>query len=232
MSAACFWSRMPPQHGSATSTDGQSGRSGIWRRSPIAVPDGSATVCVEALPRDRPWRQLGLSVAARRSAAWFAQRLPAPKALVMRSGKGFDPAVAFDLGDPDSRPLAPDAGTASPGRLDRCGGVAPAKLPVSLERLGEFVPAPFAHLPEGACPLVFPVATDDKRALLLRLADAGVHAIDYWSVPDPTLPADRFPDAARRRATTVALPVHQGLRESDLIRIAEAAAAFLASNSS
>jgi dTDP-4-amino-4,6-dideoxygalactose transaminase len=71
------------------------------------------------------------------------------------------------------------------------------------------------------------VETDDKPGLLRHLAARGVSGIELWSIPHPLLPVDDFPDAKRRRARTVVLPVHQELRESDLDRIADAAQTFL-----
>jgi len=81
------------------------------------------------------------------------------------------------------------------------------------------VSQPFDQLPAGVVPWVFPVTTPSKPALLESLAGDGIRAMDLWSVPHPSLVVKRFPDAARRRETTVALPVHQDLRERELARI-------------
>ncbi|MDP8910333.1 MAG: GNAT family N-acetyltransferase [Chloroflexota bacterium] len=88
-----------------------------------------------------------------------------------------------------------------------------------LDALGDDVPAPFETLPAGASPLVFPFDAVDKGALLKRLAAHGVLGLNLWPIPHPSLPATGFPDAERRRRSTVGLPVHQDLRPRDLERI-------------
>jgi CelD/BcsL family acetyltransferase involved in cellulose biosynthesis len=72
-------------------------------------------------------------------------------------------------------------------------------------------------------PFAFPLAGANDKPLLDELGRRGVDARRFWSTPHPLLPAERFPAAARRRATAVALPVHQELRPEDLERIAGAA---------
>ncbi len=91
-----------------------------------------------------------------------------------------------------------------------------------LELLPGLVPEPFASLPAGASPFVFPVAVEDKPGVLERLRAHRVRALNLWSVPHPSLPADRFPAAAELRRTVVGLPVHQELRAVDVERVAEA----------
>jgi dTDP-4-amino-4,6-dideoxygalactose transaminase len=59
--------------------------------------------------------------------------------------------------------------------------------------------------------------------VLSALAEQRIQALDLWSVPHPSLPAEDFPVAARRRARTVGLPVHQELSPGDIERIADAA---------
>ena len=56
--------------------------------------------------------------------------------------------------------------------------------------------------------------------MLAHLRAGGVSPLDFWSVPHPTLDTARFPEIAERRASTIGLPVHQGLRPRDLDRIA------------
>jgi CelD/BcsL family acetyltransferase involved in cellulose biosynthesis len=93
---------------------------------------------------------------------------------------------------------------------------------VLLEELGHLVPPPFDRLSDEAAPFAFPVAADDKPALLAALKRRRVEGLDFWSTPHPLLPVGEHPKAAKRRATLVALPVHQELRRDDLDRIAEA----------
>ena len=91
-----------------------------------------------------------------------------------------------------------------------------------LEAAGGRTPRPFATLPDGAAPLVFPLKTDGDAAVLERLARTRVEARPFWPATHPLLPADRFPGAVAWRRRFVALPVHQELRARDLERIARA----------
>jgi CelD/BcsL family acetyltransferase involved in cellulose biosynthesis len=74
-----------------------------------------------------------------------------------------------------------------------------------LGELGERVPEPFATLPDGASPLVFPFLGDRRDALMRRLRTQGVRATPLWN-------------------ETVGLPVHQELSVGDLDRIVDAVA--------
>jgi CelD/BcsL family acetyltransferase involved in cellulose biosynthesis len=89
-----------------------------------------------------------------------------------------------------------------------------------LAALAGLVPEPFDRLPEGAVPLVLPVASDDRRAMLAHLARHGIGALDFRPGlrPDPG-----FPNAHRLATRTVGLPVHPGLGGQDLDRIVAAA---------
>jgi CelD/BcsL family acetyltransferase involved in cellulose biosynthesis len=96
---------------------------------------------------------------------------------------------------------------------------------VLLEELRDQVPAPFDRLPPGAVPLGLPIRSQVKRALIERLGDRGIEAVDFWSEPHPLLPPGRFAATDRLRASTVLLPVHQELRPADLERLSDAARA-------
>jgi hypothetical protein len=86
-------------------------------------------------------------------------------------------------------------------------------------------PRPFDELPAGASPFAFPIEVDDKPSVRRDLQAAGIDALDLWAIAHPAVPEDGFPRSARRRARTLALPVHQELRPRDLRRIARAAVA-------
>jgi hypothetical protein len=72
--------------------------------------------------------------------------------------------------------------------------------------------------------MLLPLTFDrnEKRAVLERLAKHNIEGVDFWSVPHPSLPVADFPKSAELRATVVGVPVHQGLRARDLMRIARA----------
>jgi dTDP-4-amino-4,6-dideoxygalactose transaminase len=91
-----------------------------------------------------------------------------------------------------------------------------------LERLARFVPEPFAHLREGASPFAFPIQSHRKKEALGLLRRYGVAAVDFWSVPHPSLPVADFPQAAALRDSVITLPVHQELSVRELERIVDA----------
>lgn len=188
----------------------------------VGVPDGAALV-LRALDPVPAAVGRGEAAVAKRHVAWVAGRSGVVAAAAARAARerAFTPAEDFALGVPHGpltlsvrlvrRLAGPDVAAA---RRAHYGTLAAA--------LGEHVPQPFGEVPDGASPWGCPVEVDGKAETLARLARAGVRAIDFWSVPHPSLEAERFPAAAARRARTLLLPVHQELRTRDVERIADA----------
>jgi dTDP-4-amino-4,6-dideoxygalactose transaminase len=187
----------------------------------IGVPDGGAAICSRPLKAPDRTSSLGLEATIRRHGAWLAQRFWTQRG-GPRNVAEVDPARDFTLGDPQAPPtrmtrlLLPRVPTADVAarRRHNCQRL--------LDRLADYVPQPFEHLPGGASPWMLPISVPDKAALLSHLAREGILAIDHWSVPHPSLRPERFPEIAQRRRSTVALPVHQGLGDSDMNRISSA----------
>jgi dTDP-4-amino-4,6-dideoxygalactose transaminase len=77
-------------------------------------------------------------------------------------------------------------------------------------------------LPDGCCPLYFPVWTESPRELHADLASHGIGASRWWAwPPHPVTPeTDRAFDT-QLRTCVVALPIHQGLDAVDMEKIAE-----------
>jgi dTDP-4-amino-4,6-dideoxygalactose transaminase len=195
----------------------------------FGLPEGAAMLVADPPPPVGLDRRLGLGPLARRHVRWITGRSPlAYRAVgsVRRSApEAYDPVRDFELRDPQDAPWlhtrfvlrrVVDPGAAARRREN---------YRVLLEGLGESVLAPYGRLPEGASPFVMPVTAANKGELLARLRERGVFALDLWSMPHPSLPAEGFPRAAERRATTLGLPVHQELRRADLDRIIAAARA-------
>ena len=195
----------------------------------VAVPDGAALRV-----RDQT-RSLfgpeaggrGLRETARRHLLWALSRSAALSRLRPRRAVHYEAAQDFALGDVERGPLE-----LTVRLLRRLTGDDPAAARrVNYRRLlgalREHVRAPFDELPAGASPFCFAVETEHKVEVLTRLDREGIAAIDFWSVPHPSLPVERFPRAARRRSRTVGLPVHQELRPRDVARIAAATARAL-----
>lgn|GEM_PF-319314 len=199
------------------------------------LPDGGAVVCRGrvappavrarwAVPRGLLLRALGRGLAQR-------SRLLG-RAWASRSPARWDPAAEFSVPAPWN-----GASRVSLHMLRRCDASAAAAARRRhqariVERLRPHVAAPFATSVEGPCPFGVPVTTPDPVGLMRHLRERGIIAIHFWSVPHPRLPVDDFPAAARRRATTVVLPVHQELDDSDVERIAGAVLEFVAKGES
>jgi dTDP-4-amino-4,6-dideoxygalactose transaminase len=134
----------------------------------------------------------------------------------------------FELGDPESAPtrgaMFVVAREADPAIASRRR----ANYRALLNDLGSFVPRPFSTLPDGASPLQFPVQVRDKPAVLDRLAQAGVEGSNMWPVAHPLLEDDQSERTRELRSTLVGLPVHHGLGEPELARVAQAARSALA----
>jgi perosamine synthetase len=79
----------------------------------------------------------------------------------------------------------------------------------------------YDKLPEGVCPLGFPLVADrrdDWRDLLLR---NGVNVRTYWEELPAEVDRQRFPDAAWVSDSMLVLPVHQELRSGQIAWLAQ-----------
>ena len=194
----------------------------------FGLPDGAALLARRSPGATREDGPLQLRGVAELHLAWLLQRAavaPLPdNGRRADEAERYDPAGDFALGAPDT-PMGAATRRLLPRLADRTtAGRRRANARILLEELLDLTSPPFDYVPDGAAPFVFPVRAHDKHAMLSRLARYGIEALDLWSVPHPTLPADEFEEAAARRATTVGLPVHQELAPQDLERVIAAAA--------
>ena len=192
----------------------------------FGLPDGGAAVGASAHTNGQRRRPFGVRGLARVHTNWLTARSGSVARILSRVERPYDPVEDFALGDPGRGPsratlrLLPriaDSGAARARRENY------AKL---LAKLEELVPPPFSTLHPGASPFLFPIRTPDKPELLSWLREQGIAALDFWSVPHPSLPAERFPQAGSLRDTIVGLPVHQELRPRDLDQITAAVLAW------
>lgn len=79
----------------------------------------------------------------------------------------------------------------------------------------------FHELPEGTCPLAFPIVVKNKCEVVRRLVERGVEATTFWLHHANGLKHGDFPEVDRLRATVIELPCHQDLTPSDVDRIAD-----------
>lgn len=65
-------------------------------------------------------------------------------------------------------------------------------------------------LPEGVCPLFFPLWVSEKEAAINTLARFGIETVNFWLTPHPSVPAgDSIADPLRQHL--LELPCHQDL---------------------
>jgi perosamine synthetase len=77
-------------------------------------------------------------------------------------------------------------------------------------------------LPDGTCPLRFPLVVDEPSSLLRHLESNGIGAELFWSDFHPAFPAQEFPESTYLKTHIVAVPNHQDLDAQLLARIADA----------
>ena len=78
----------------------------------------------------------------------------------------------------------------------------------------------FRTLPDGVCPLFFPIVVRDKHAAARDAAARGVDALEFWN--DSCEPGDEMgPDARFLRAHVLELPIHQDLTPRHIAHVAE-----------
>lgn len=191
----------------------------------LGVPDGGATLCTGALPAPRGDRRVEATRLAKAHRSWLALRWPRvayPRPVTTRAAQDGVPAGEFSVGDAEARP-SPATGRMLPRLLvEDVADRRRRNYRALLSRLEDLVPPPFGELPAGASPFAFPVDSERKDALLDRLANAGVKALNLWSTPHPSLPEERYSQATARRRRTVGLPVHQELLPRHLELMVEA----------
>jgi len=78
----------------------------------------------------------------------------------------------------------------------------------------------FSELPPGACPLFYPLLCIDKRAVMARLAAAGIETVDFWRTGHALCPASEFPEVERLRQGVLELPIHQDLGPEEMAHLA------------
>jgi dTDP-4-amino-4,6-dideoxygalactose transaminase len=78
----------------------------------------------------------------------------------------------------------------------------------------------FETLPDGVCPLFYPLRVNRKAELLHRLRSAGIEAIDFWSSNHPACDPRAFPETMELRRSVIEIPCHQDISTETLWRMA------------
>ena len=84
----------------------------------------------------------------------------------------------------------------------------------------------FTELPDGVCPLFFPLLVENKGEAARALAARGVEAVEFWNRGDPEAEGDRFAEAIRLRRQVLELPIHQDLTPKHIDHVAGAVLAL------
>jgi perosamine synthetase len=84
----------------------------------------------------------------------------------------------------------------------------------------DFIEPLFSKLPEGVCPLYFPVLVDNRNDIHTQLNKVGIGARAFWMGYHPAFPWDDFPDACHLKDRVLALPINQELSPNDIKYIA------------
>jgi len=87
-------------------------------------------------------------------------------------------------------------------------------------RLDPGVARVFPQLPDGVCPLFFPILADDKPAAARALQRLGIDALEFWNESVES-GAEMSADARFLRAHVLELPIHQDLTPRHIAYMAQ-----------
>lgn len=88
-------------------------------------------------------------------------------------------------------------------------------------RLEGRVTAVHDRVPDGVCPLFFPILVDDKAATARQLHERGIAGLQFWNYGAEGTAADESADVRYLRSHVLALPIHQDLSTRQLDYMAE-----------
>jgi dTDP-4-amino-4,6-dideoxygalactose transaminase len=80
-----------------------------------------------------------------------------------------------------------------------------------LNHLREIAPPVLGELPEGVCPLFYPIRARQKLATQRLLFQRGIETVNFWSRTPASVPKGAFPEVETLRRTILELPCHQDL---------------------
>jgi len=87
------------------------------------------------------------------------------------------------------------------------------------------IPRVFKSLPDGVCPLFFPIVVSDKAAAAAALQQRGVDALEFWH--ESMESGDEMgPDARFLRGHVLELPIHQDLTPRHIAHVAREVSAL------
>jgi dTDP-4-amino-4,6-dideoxygalactose transaminase len=95
------------------------------------------------------------------------------------------------------------------------------------DQLSPTVTRVFDTLPDGICPLFFPIVVDDKAATARALQQRGVDALEFWNESMDS-GREMGPDARFLRRHVLELPIHQDLTPRHIAYVARQVSAVVA----
>jgi perosamine synthetase len=104
--------------------------------------------------------------------------------------------------------------------VDRIRSLRRKNFMTLLRELRQASPPVFDELPEGVCPLFYPLMVEDKARMMEEMKRRGIETVDFWRTGYPACADADYPEAARLRATVLELPCHQDLSEEDVMKVA------------
>ena len=82
----------------------------------------------------------------------------------------------------------------------------------------EFV---FGKLPQGVCPLFFPIIVKDRKYYHQKFKENGILTFQYWQHMHGAVPWEKFPNAVYLKKHVLGLPIHQDISFDHLDKIIE-----------
>jgi hypothetical protein len=82
-------------------------------------------------------------------------------------------------------------------------------------------------LPEGVCPLFFPLSVKDREQLSEYLAARRIDSHPWWGFFHDAVDWNRFPDAKWLKSHVLGLPIHQNLTTTHMDAIANAVGSYI-----
>lgn len=211
----------------------------------LGVPDGGALLLRGNTARaiGRPsWKPIARSIAAQ-GAGWAAQSRIAPlrmtAAAVVHKASKAEAAVESGIltetiiGQWDLDISDLEAAASKPSRMtewavrgadgDKIREKRRKNYAILLDTVPEVCPDRFHVLSPGVAPLYYPIQVSERDRTIAELQKRGVRAIEIWPVPHPMLDRQRFAELEPLRQQMLALPVHQGLSDWHMHKVANAA---------
>ena len=77
----------------------------------------------------------------------------------------------------------------------------------------------FEHLPDGCCPLYFPLIVNNPAEIVEALKLADIESFNWWQHMHSAVDWEQFPVAKQMKQSIIALPVHQHLGREQIHRM-------------